>query len=74
VFLSDGEPTYSYAIDKINSNRNPDYFVQLGGVWYTRDDLAESKYDYLETVGNGTSMTTRITSSYYYHPRAQCHC
>ena len=67
VFLSDGEPTYSYAIDKINSNRNPDYFVQLGGVWYTRDDLAESKYDYLETVGNGTSMTTRIASSYYYH-------
>ncbi len=29
VFLSDGEPTYKHAIDKINSNRNPDYFVQL---------------------------------------------
>lgn len=67
VLLSDGEPTYSYAIRNIQNNTT--FFVKIGDEWYTRDDLAKSQYNYDGTVGDGTSMTTRrgFLSSYYYH-------
>ena len=60
VLLSDGEPTCSYAIKNINSNLNPNYFVESDSRWYTRDDLAESVYNYSATAGDGTSMTTGL--------------
>lgn len=68
VLLSDGEPTYSYRINNISNNLNSTYFMQSGTRWYTRYDLSESVFNYTgSAAGNGTSMTTRIQGSYYYH-------
>ncbi len=53
VLLSDGEPTYSNAIENINNHKDPEYFVQSSSWWYTRDDLDDSVYQYSGTAGNG---------------------
>ncbi|NMD43672.1 MAG: VWA domain-containing protein, partial [Firmicutes bacterium] len=75
VLLSDGEPTYSYEIKNIKNNLNENYFTKVASglfwsTWHTRDDLSESVYNYSETFGGGSSLTTRISgiaNTYHYH-------
>ncbi|NLA05738.1 MAG: VWA domain-containing protein [Firmicutes bacterium] len=75
VLLSDGEPTYSYAIKDVRNRLTPDYFVEVGRrTWHSRDDLDRSVFDYGKTAGNGTSSTTEagrtgifLVTRYYYH-------
>ena len=72
VLLSDGEPTYSYALDNFNSKRNPTYFENCGGNnWQNKDNLMETDYNYGSTAGNGNSMTTQVNTlsgqTYYYN-------
>lgn len=68
VLLSDGEPTYSYAINQVNSKLNEYYFTKVSGGllglfpdWYSKDDLAESEFS-SSRVGGGSSMTSHISS------------
>ncbi len=75
VLLSDGEPTYSYAINDFNSKRNSTYFEKYGNNWQNnwqnKDSLAVSDYNYSSNKGTGNSIRTYESSTggsnYYYN-------
>ncbi len=72
VLLSDGEPTYSYAINDFNSKRNSTYFENYSGNnWQNKDSLAVSDYNYSSNKGTGNSIRTYESSTggsnYYYN-------
>lgn len=61
ILFSDGEPTYSYGFNEKNNNNYKE--VESGWLYtayYSRDDLAESAFNYDRKFGNGSGSVTLV--------------
>ncbi|SYZ79033.1 SpaH/EbpB family LPXTG-anchored major pilin [Trichococcus shcherbakoviae] len=68
ILLSDGVPTYSYAIN--NLSQTTDFVGSWPGPYYTRSDLASARYQYTTRVGNGSSQYASTAWNNYYYSHA----
>ena len=68
ILLSDGAPTYSYAINNLSTAT--DFVGSWRGPYYTRSDLASSRYQYNTRIGNGSSQYASTAWNNYYYSHA----
>ena len=67
ILLSDGAPTYSYAINNLSQT---DFVGSWPGPYYTRSNLASARYQYTTTVGDGSSQYASIGWTNYRYSHA----